>query len=51
MPAAKALASLHMCVDSPKPSLLADAISIKISCAGPHAFTSALLIYSSELDS
>ena len=32
MQAAKALASLHICADSPEPSLLANLISTKISC-------------------
>ena len=36
MQAAKALASLRICADSPRPSLLADAISTEISCTGPN---------------
>ena len=31
-----ALVSLCICTDSPEPSLLADAISIEISCTGPN---------------
>ena len=36
MRAAKALASLCGCTDSPGPCLLADAISTKIACAGSN---------------
>ena len=35
MQAVKALVSLCIWADSPEPSLLANAISTKISCAGP----------------
>ena len=34
MRAAKALASLHICADSPEPSLFADVISTEITCTG-----------------
>ena len=34
MQAPKAQASLRICADSPEPSLLDDAISTKIACAG-----------------
>ena len=34
--AVNALVSLCICTDSPEPSLLADAISIEISCTGPN---------------
>ena len=39
MRAAKAMASLCICTDSPEPSLLADPISTKISCNGPFIGT------------
>ena len=35
---AKALAGLHECLGSHEPSLLATAISTRISCAGPYVF-------------
>ena len=36
MQAAKALASLRICVDSPEPSLLSDLMSTQISCTGQY---------------
>ena len=36
MQAVKALASLHICADLPKPLLLVDMISTKIWCTGPN---------------
>ena len=36
MRAVKALASLCICADMPEPSLLADALSIEISCTLPY---------------
>ena len=38
MRVAKALAGLHKCLGSHEPSLLANAISTRISCAGPLVF-------------
>ena len=37
MQAAKALVSLHICADTPEPSLLVSVISTKISCAVSYA--------------
>ena len=40
MRAAKSLASLRICADSPQPSLLDNAMSAGLSCAGPYALDS-----------
>ena len=44
MRVAKALTSIGICADSPEPSLLADAINIKISCTGPYIVKNVLLL-------